>query len=97
MKTPTTTPRNTIGFKPSYMINEPMVEEKTKNDENEGTLPVDPVLADLQDKIVKMTLEFATKRFARLSTKTKLERVLDYNMLVQIETRLLNALRQGLA
>lgn len=85
-----------IGFKPSYMENENIEIENdidtgieninTENPSNSNNR--NGLLKDLQEKIVELTLEMSTKKFARLSQKTKLKRLIDYNLLVALEVKL---------
>ena len=79
--------RRKIGFVTSSMTEEDQyITDRVTVDVEE---PVDDgILRDLKVKIIEMTKEIISKRFARLSGDTKLKKILDYNMLVQIETRL---------
>jgi len=79
-----------IGFKPSYMTEDQIYESVESVNEIPNLCNVDPILKKIQLKILEMTLEFTTKRFARLSQKTKMKKILDYNMLIQIELKLAN-------
>lgn len=81
----TNTPIRRIGFTPSYMTDEDKFIMAPKK---EPSVYVDPTLRDLQNKIVEMTEEFTTAEFAKLSPKKKLQKILDYNMLVQVEVKL---------
>lgn len=53
---------------------------------------VDPTLADLRSKIAEMTMYMTSKAYARLSQKSKFKKILDYNMLVQVEHKLSSSL-----
>lgn len=85
-----------IGFKPSYMENENIEIENdidtgieninTENPSNSNNQNC--LLKDLQEKIAELTLEMSTKKFARLSQKTKLKRLIDYHLLVTLEVKL---------
>ena len=82
--------RKTIGFRPSYMTDvDDTIKTTTEPQEIVGEYE-DLTLHDVKVKIVQMTRELMSKRFARLSKKTKLAKVLDYNMLIQVEIKLSN-------
>ena len=85
MKTPNK-PTRQIGFRPSYMNEDEIVMNAPENINTTDTQ--DPIVSDLRQKIAELTIEMTRKKFARLSQKTKLKRLLDYNLLVVIETKI---------
>jgi hypothetical protein len=79
-----TNERKRIGFVQSYMTKKDKVIKTQTQEEIDGT-----ILA-FREKLAEQILYIASPKFAKLSLKTKCKKLLEYNLLVKVEAKLLS-------